>query len=94
MPVHRTSDDLDQLLHSLADTTSGIAASPGFSGRVMSAISAMPNAGRWSAIVGAARAALTLAVVSAVMATVWAVDTENQSDEALAAAYGAPVKEW
>lgn len=93
MPVHRTSNELDQLLHSLADTTSGVAASPGFSGRVISAISAT-SAFRWSAIVGAARAALTLAVVSAVMATVWAVDTENQSDEALAAAYGAPVKEW
>lgn len=94
MPVHRTSDELDQLLHSLGDTTSGVAASPGFSDRVMSAISATPVSGRWSAIVGAARAALTLAFAAAVITTVWAVDTQHESDEALAAAYGAPVKEW
>ena len=78
-----TEDELERRLSRLGRETEAIRPSPGFSARVMDALSGEPS---WfSVVAGSSRRFLPAALALAVALVVWAVRSEASVDDALAA---------
>lgn len=85
-------DDIESTLSRLTEATAALGPRPGFAARVMDAL---PMASNWlDAALRSSRRVLPVAMLAAVLATVWAAQSSNSVDASLAASYGAVELDW
>jgi hypothetical protein len=88
------SEDFEQRLARLATSTAAIRATQGFSRRVLLSIQLEAASGFRGSLSRGVRRFVPVALVFALAAVFWAIDSESAARQAMATSYGVLELEW